>query len=290
MIWLRVREDPNMKSAIGLIALFVVIAFGLVALNDIGEINFTFIGAHWQFLLEPAGTALFVTVIAYIIGFCLAIPLGMVRAFGPTWMRQKGLRSILIRPAYGIVTGYTEAIRGTPVFVQILIIQGIVTSALAKVPSIAVWSGIIALTINTTGYQTEVFRAGFQSVGQGQVEAARSIGMSPVQTFASVTLPQGLRLIVLPLANEWIGLFKASSLLWYIAVQELMWGMEYLGTTLNHPVDAFLMGSLFYLGIIIPLSRAITFIEARKRIPGLGTGENLNKRFITMRAIQRSRT
>ncbi len=272
-----------MKSAIGLVALFAFIIFALIALNDIGEISFAFIGAHWTFLLEPAGTALFATVVAYIIGFSLAIPLGYVRAFGPNWLRQGGRRAIAVGPIYGFITGYAEAVRGTPVFVQILIIQELVTSAFAKVPNIGLWSGIIALTINTTGYQTEVFRAGFQSVSQGQIEAAKSIGMTPAQTFSHVTLPQGLRLIVLPLANEWIGLFKASSLLWYIAVQELMWGMEYIGTTLNHPVDAFLMGSLFYLGIIIPLSRAITFIESRKRIPGLGTGETFTKRMITFR-------
>ncbi len=290
MVWGRVREDPLVKSAIGLTVLFVFIILALIALNNVGEIDFTFIGDHWQFLIEPALTALFVTVVAYIIGFALAIPLGFVRAFGPSWIRQGGTRGLLVRPAYGFITGYAETVRGTPVFVQILLIQALVTSAFAKVPNIGLWSGVIALTVNTAGYQTEVFRAGFQSVSQGQIEAAKSIGMSGTQTFAHVTLPQGLRLIILPLANEWIGLFKASSLLWFIAVQELMWGMEYIGTTLNHPVDAFLMGSLFYLGIIIPLSRAITFIEARKRIPGLGTGENVSKRFFTVKMPRKSKT
>lgn len=286
-VWSRVREDTRIKNSIGLVVLFTVIALVLLGLNDIGEISLAFIGTHWTFLLEPALTALFVTIVSYVIGFTLAIPLGLLRAFGPSAIRRGGRRGWLIAPLYGFVTGYTEAVRGTPVFVQIIIIQQLVTTALQGFPNVGLWSGIIALTFNTTGYQTEVFRAGFQSVGQGQIEAAKSIGMHPVQTFASITMPQGLRLIVLPLANEWIALFKASSLLWAIAVQELFWGMSYLGTKLNHPVDAFLLGSLFYLGIIIPVSRAVTYIEQRKRIPGLGTGEPARKRFIPRRALRR---
>ncbi len=270
------------KSILGIAVVLVLIAAGLVALNDIGEISFDFIRAHWLFLLEPAGVGLFATIVAYLIGFGLAIPLGIVRAFGPNWLRQRGTKRLILAPVYGVVTGYAEAVRGTPVFVQIVLIEGLVAAAFPS-SGVALWAGIIALTINTGGYQTEVFRAGFQSVGQGQIEAAKAIGMSPLRTFANVTLPQGLRLIVLPLANEWIGLFKASALLWATGVQELMWAMSYVGTTQNHPIDAFLMGSLLYLLIIIPMSRAITFLESKKRIPGLGTGENLQKRFFTVR-------
>lgn len=288
LVWLRVREDPTVKSVIGIAAVLVLVVLGLVALNDVGEISFDFIRAHWLFLLEPAGVGLFATIVAFVIGFALAIPLGIVRAFGPNWLRQGGTKGLLLGPIYGVVTGYAEAVRGTPVFVQIVLIEGLVAAAL-PFPNVALWAGIIALTINTGGYQTEVFRAGFQSVGQGQIEAAKAIGMSPFRTFTNVTLPQGLRIIVLPLANEWIGLFKASALLWATGVQELMWAMSYVGTTQNHPIDAFLMGSLLYLLIIIPMSRAITYIESRKRIPGLGTGENFQKRMFTVRMMRKDR-
>lgn len=286
-MWLRVRADPTIKSMIGIGAILVLILGGLIALNDLGEISFNFIRVHWLFLLEPAGVGLFATIVAFMIGFALAIPLGIVRAFGPNWLRQGGTKRLLLGPIYGVVTGYAEAVRGTPVFVQIVLIEGLVAAAI-PFPNVALWAGVIALTINTGGYQTEVFRAGFQSVGQGQIEAAKAIGMSPFRTFANVTLPQGLRIIVLPLANEWIGLFKASALLWATGVQELMWAMSYVGTTQNHPIDAFLMGSLLYLLIIIPLSRVITYIESRKRIPGLGTGDNLQKKFFTVRRPKRT--
>ena len=245
--------------------------------------NFAFIASNWTFLLGPAEIALFATVLSYAIGFAFAIPMGAARAFGPNILRRRTTFSWIFAPAYGFVTGYAEAVRGTPVFVQILLIDGLVTAAVPKLPAVSLWAGIIALTINTAGYQTEVFRAGFQSVGQGQLEAAKSVGMRKLQAFRYITFPQGLRLVTLPLVNEWISLFKASSLMWAIAVQELMWGTNFIGVNLGHPIDGFLMGSFFYLAIIIPLSRAVTYVERTKRIPGLGITEPTRTRFLGTR-------
>ena len=271
--WRRVWDEPLFKTGVGIVGLLAMVGLLLTALNDIGEISFDFMASHWSFLLRYALTSLEATVISFAVGFGLAIPMGLVRAFGPGMIRRGGLARGVASPLYAIVTGYAEVIRGTPALVQIFLIQFWVTSTFQGVPGISLWAGIAALSVNTTGYQIEVFRAGFQSVGQGQIEAAKSIGMRPTQTFASITFPQGLRLITLPLANEWIALFKASSLLWLIAVQELLWGMDYIGTKLNHPIDAFILGSFFYLAILIPLSRAVTFLERVKRIPGLGVAE-----------------
>ena len=271
--WRRVWTEPLFKSAVGIIALLAVVVILLTVLNNIGEISFDFMATHWTFLFRYAIVSLEATVISYLVGFGLGIPMGLVRTFGPDTIRRGGLKGALAAPVYAVVTGYGEVIRGTPALVQILLIQFWVTSTFQGIGGVSFWAGIIALSINTTGYQTEVFRAGFQSVGQGQIEAAKSIGMRPAQTFTSITLPQGLRLITLPLANEWIALFKASSLLWLIAVQELLWGMDYLGTKLNRPVDGFILGAFVYLAILIPLSRAVTFLERSKRIPGLGVAE-----------------
>jgi ABC-type amino acid transport system permease subunit len=279
----RLREEPLFKTALALLALAIVMAAALTALNDVGLISFTFMAANWTFLIGPAETALFATIVSYCIGFTFAIPMGVVRAFGPGILRRRDTSAWLFTPIYGFISGYTEAIRGTPVFVQILLIDGLVTAAVPKLPAVSLWAGIIALTINTAGYQTEVFRAGFQSVGQGQLEAAKSIGMHKFQAFRYISLPQGLRLITLPLVNEWIALFKASSLLWGIAVGELMWATNYIGVNLGHPIEGFLMGSFFYLVIIIPLSRTVSYLERKKRIPGLGVSEPSRARFLGVR-------
>jgi len=281
-------RDPLVKSLIGTVTLLVVISLILAALNDVGEISFAFMASHWGFLVRPALTALEVTVISFVVGFSLAIPLGVVRAFGPGIIRQRGLKAAIVSPLYAAVTGYAEAIRGTPLFMQLLMVEIWVTTTFRGVAGVSFWAGVLALTFNTTAYQTEVFRAGFQSVGQGQIEAAKSIGLRPAQTFANITFPQGIRLITLPLANEWIALFKASSLLWWIAVQELLWGMEYLGVTLNHPIDAFVLGSFFYIAILFPLGRAVTFIERRRRIPGLGVAEPSRGRLLGIRVARKA--
>ncbi|HYS73760.1 MAG TPA: amino acid ABC transporter permease [Thermoplasmata archaeon] len=281
--WRRVWHEPFFKTSVGIVALLAVVGLLLTALNNVGEISFDFMASHWSFLLRYATTSLEATVISFAIGFGLAIPMGLVRAFGPGMIRRGGVRGGVASAVYAVVTAYAEVIRGTPALVQLFLIQFWVTSTFQGVAGISLLAGIVALSVNTTGYQTEVFRAGFQSVGQGQIEAAKSIGMRPAQTFASITLPQGLRLITLPLANEWIALFKASSLLWLIAVQELLWGMDYLGTKLNRPIDAFILGSFFYLAILIPLSRAVTFLERVKRIPGLGVAEPQRKALFAAR-------
>ncbi len=235
-------------------------------------------------ILFPAGpvmVSLASTMVAFVIGFALAIPMGMLRAFGPNLIRRGGPRSIAIRPVYYFVTGYDEAMRGTPAFVQILLVSAVLQRVLSgSTPNIEFWGGTLALTINTIGYQSEVFRAGFQSVSQGQIEAAKSIGMTPFRTFRHITLPQGLRLIVLPLTNEWIGLFKASALLYYIAVQEAMWAAFHLSYIDAKPLEAFLAVSFYYLLIMVPLSKVITYVEKKKRIPGLGTVEPVRKRWI----------
>jgi len=174
-------------------------------------------------------------------------------------------------PAYGLATAYVEAIRGTPFYVQMWIVFYLISFTTPRLPNLYFVIGLITLTLSTVGYQAEVLRAGFQSVGQGQIEAAKSIGMRGRQIFAHITLPQALRLVVLPLTNEWIGIFKISAVLNFISVQELMYQSYNLGSNQAHPVEAFLMVAVMYCAILIPLSRVLSYVERKKRIPGLGT-------------------
>lgn len=300
----RLRQDPIVKSILGITGLLLLVAFAMLALNDAGVISLSYINYRLPYFLHLGGSgglirlggfdlpylllyptgpvmqSLSATMVAFVVGFGLAIPMGVIRAFGLSLIKRGGPRSIAIRPLYYFVTGYAEAMRGTPAFVQILLVSAVVQRMVApNTIGIEFWGGTLALALNTIGYQTEVFRAGFQSVGQGQVEAAKSIGMTPLQSFTHITLPQGLRLIILPLTNEWIGLFKASALLYYIAVPEAMWAAFHLSYIDAKPIEAFLMVSLYYLVIMVPLSKVITYLEKKNRIPGLGTVEPARKRW-----------
>jgi ABC-type amino acid transport system permease subunit len=132
-------------------------------------------------------------------------------------------------------------------------------------------AGLLALFLNTAGYQAEVLRGGFQSVGQGQAEAARAIGMRSAQIFRHITLPQALRLVVLPMTNEWIALFKATAILSTWPILEILLQSEQLGVNEGHPIEAFIMLAAMYLLVNVTLGKSVTYVERKTRIPGLGT-------------------
>lgn len=288
------RHGPSALTVGGLVA---AVALVIVLLGVAGILELDFLVQNWGTLWGPALTSLELTMASFLLGFALAIPLGLVRAYAPVMFRRgrgpripeashpasfgsntKGhpshggaVRKALIAPAYGVATGYVEAIRGTPFYVQMWIVFYVVSFMWPRLPNLFFVIGLVALTLSTVGYQAEVLRAGFQSVGQGQIEAAKSIGMRGRQILAHITLPQALRLVVLPLTNEWIGLFKTSAILNFISVQELMFQAYELGSNKAHPIEAFLMVAVMYCAILIPLSRILTYIENKKRIPGLGS-------------------
>ena len=279
--------------------------FGMILLlGFVGILDLEFMGGEWPRGVPFAITSLLLTNIAFFAGFACALPLGLLRAYGRgilsrrkrtsadilTYRRAKELygprgalrrvggtklRRGAIAPAYGIASGYVEAIRGTPFYVQMFIVFYLILPIFPQFTIIGrnqfFWIGLLALYLNTFGYQSEVLRAGFQSVGQGQIEAAKAVGLKGTQVFSHITFPQSIRLVLLPLTNEWISLFKASTLISLISVPELFRWSEDMGQIMGHPIEGFILVSLYYLAINIPLSRGITFIEQKKRIPGLGT-------------------
>ncbi|HZY92693.1 MAG TPA: amino acid ABC transporter permease [Thermoplasmata archaeon] len=267
-------------------AVGVFLLLGLLGVYDL-----PFIFRYLPSGVGPAVTSLVLTTLSFLIGFALALPLAVVRAFPPRGIGSG--RSRLAPPLsstsaagalrlgvrwliYGLVTGYVQAVRGTPFLVQVFLVYYGIIFAFPRLSfiglNVSFWAGLIALTINTTGYQAEALRGGFQSVELSQVEAGRALGMTRFQIFRRVTLPQGIRLVTLPLTNEWISNFKTSAILSYIAVVELFfWSRTDIAYQLARPVDAFVMIAIFYLVINVTLSRVVTFVEYRRRIPGLGS-------------------
>jgi ABC-type amino acid transport system permease subunit len=168
------------------------------------------------------------------------------------------------------------AVRGTPALVQVFVVYYVFIFSYPRLEILgqptAYWAGLVALTINTTGYQAEALRGGFQAVESGQLEAARALGMGPFHVFRRITLPQALRLVTLPLSNEWISNFKTSTVLSYITIVELYaWARTSIAYELGRPVEAFVILAIFYLVINVTLSRAVAYVERRRRIPGLGS-------------------
>jgi polar amino acid transport system permease protein len=120
----------------------------------------------------------------------------------------------------GLASLYVSLVRGTPLIVQILFIFLGLPAVGIVVPDVP--TGIIALSFNYGAYLTEVFRAGLQAVPQGQVEAARSLGLEERQVLRRVTLPQAIRIVTPAVANDFIAMTKDSALISVIGVEELL--------------------------------------------------------------------
>lgn len=162
---------------------------------------------------------------------------------------------------------YIDFIRGTPLFVQILLfyysipglIIGITGDPFRVDPILA---GAVC-SINSGAYNAEIIRAGIKSVDRGQMEAARSLGMTEGQAMKEVVMPQAVRLIIPPLGNEFIALLKDSSLLAIISVHELAKnGMLYVSKTFA-AFPTYISVAFVYLALTMGISHILGYIERR---------------------------
>lgn len=182
-----------------------------------------------------------------------------------------GIARLSSNPAFRwLSTLYVEIIRGSPLLVQIYIwyfVLGTMVNDLLRKSGVSeispVGYGVIALSFFIGAYITETVRAGIQSIHRGQIEAARSLGMSYTQAMQYIILPQALRRILPPLAGDFIGLIKDSSLLGIIAVRELTKATREAITTSLQPFEFFFTCALMYLVLTFTLSVIVQTLERR---------------------------
>ena len=166
-----------------------------------------------------------------------------------------------------IATGYVEFFRGTPLLFQLLVVYiGIPrlfggTSFIFEDWRFA--AAVIGLTLNHAAYSGEAIRGGIGAVPDGQMEAARSLGMSYVQSMREVVLPQAWRNALAAIGNDQIILVKDTSLLTVIAFQELIHVFRNVNSTYFDPWTPIIIVALAYLSITIPLGRLVRYMEAR---------------------------
>jgi polar amino acid transport system permease protein len=176
---------------------------------------------------------------------------------------------------YGISTLYVEIIRGIPILVQLIfwyyafpaLVQGIGDANhivfLSKFRAPALPMAIFGLTICYGAYMSEIYRAGIQSIPKGQVEAARSLGMSYSQTMRYVILPQAVRVILPPMGNEFVSLLKDSSLVSVVAVSDMTRrGQEFMSINFIS-LETWAMIALLYLMMTLFSARIVAWIEKR---------------------------
>jgi polar amino acid transport system permease protein len=192
--------------------------------------------------------------------------------------------AVLLKPAQWLTIGYVTFFRGTPLFVQILLVHfalmpmlvhpdgGLLLSGDAartfRQEHGAFFSGCLALTLNAGAYISEIFRAGIQSIHQGQTQAAYSIGLTHGQSMRYVVLPQALRRMVPPLVNEGVTLIKDSSLVSAIGLAELALAARTVAGAYSRYWEPYLAISAVYLVLTLTLSLLAKRLEAPDHLRG----------------------
>jgi polar amino acid transport system permease protein len=199
-------------------------------------------------LLGGAWVTLYISLISSSIGVALGLFMGMARV-----SRFRAVRAI--------ATVYTEMIRGTPLLMQLIILYYGLPSVGINLEAIV--AGIIGLSANSAAYVGEIFRAGIQSVGRGQMEAARAGGLTHLQAMRYVVLPQAFRMVLPPLTNEFVTMLKDSSLVSTLAIAELLrTGREVVAWKVN-VFSPFTSVTLLYLAMTLPLTHLARYLERR---------------------------
>ena len=187
------------------------------------------------------------TIISSLIALVSSLILGVLIAI---------MRIAPIKPLNWIGTAYVEFIRNIPLLIiTFFFFLGLKLSGL--------YAGTLALTIYTSSFIAEAIRAGILSVSKGQMEAARSSGLSYGQAMRFIILPQAVKIVIPPLGNQFINLVKNSSILAVVAGLDLMYHGDLISSRTFVVFDVYIFVAAFYLILTIPLSFGVGYLEKR---------------------------
>jgi polar amino acid transport system permease protein len=206
-----------------------------------------------------------------VISGALSLAWGLVLAV----LRQLPGRAFM--PVRALVIGYIDVFRGVPLLLVLLLLNGFLASAQNEgvIPrelglptwfgeNALFWHGVFALTLTYGAYMAEVYRAGIEAVPRGQMEAARSLGMSHGQAMRQVIVPQAVRKVIPPLLNDFIALMKDTSLVVIIGALEVVQAARDVQVETGNGSGLVLAG-IFFLVITIPLARLVDRLIARQQ-------------------------
>ena len=169
-----------------------------------------------------------------------------------------------VPPVRWVCDFYVWLFRGTPLLLQILFVWLVVPQMVAPVVDVSDFAcAAIALALNVGAYNTECVRAGILSVPHGQIEAARALGLSPLQTFIDITLPQSMRVALPALANNLASLVKDSSLAYAISVVELTMVAYRVQAESYKPIPSFITIAVIYLILTTAFTSLTSALEAK---------------------------
>ena len=212
------------------------------------------IGRYGVTLLQAAA----ITVVLSLVSMPLAIAIGLLVALG---------RLYGPRPLRPLLTGYVEILRGTPLMLQLYALFFLLPEIGVELP--AMLAGVIGLAVNYSAYEAEIYRAGLQAVPQGQMEAALALGMTRRMALRRVIVPQAVRIVIPPVTNDFIALFKDTSVCSVISVVELTKRYSILANSTGGVVEFAALTAVLYLLMSLPLSWFSRWFERRLSADGV---------------------
>ena len=219
--------------------------------------NFELMIETFPKLLSGLNLTIQLVTISLFLGFCLAIGLALLRLSNNTFLSF-------------FAKTYVFYFRGTPLLVQIfLIYYGIAQFEIIRETFVwsffkeAYWCGILALTLNTCAYSSEIIRGGILSVPFGQIESAKSVGMSRFLLYRRIILPIAFRQALPAYGNEMILMVKATSLVSTITLMEVTGIARLIIAKTFSPVEIFIVAGLIYLTINFIVTRLVNFCEIK---------------------------
>ncbi len=258
----RTRMSPRRRARLSRGIQYAILLLALLALilaTDWSRVGTSFFNAGAASDMLPAfpravGNTLTYTLAAFAVGLSLGTVLALMKLSS-------------VRPYRWLATIYIEFFRGVPALLVVISFGFAVPVALGRTIDSFILKAALALGMVSAAYIAETLRAGIQAVPRGQVEAARSLGMSQARTLATVVIPQAFRIVLPPMTNEFILLTKDTSLIFLLGLTAAQFDLTYIGRDALNSAHGGLTGLFVagggYLLITIPLGLLARWLENR---------------------------
>lgn len=206
------------------------------------ELNFSYLMRHWTMIADGLGTTVLLSVSAIATGFVLGTLLAIARRSG---------MPVLSRAA----AVYVEVIRNTPLLIQIFLTFFGLSMLGLRLPALLV--AVLAMTVNTIAYTSEIVRAGFDSIKPGQWEAAETLGLSKAQAYWYVALLPAIERVYPSLSSQFVLMMLATSITSQISVEELTAVANFLQAQSYRPFETYIVTAVLYLALSLLLRLAL---------------------------------
>lgn len=204
--------------------------------------------SHWGEFIHGFGNTIACSLIALFFSLILGVGFALLEVAPPKFGRV-------------LAHIYIEFFRNIPLLVITMIFYLIIPQFWVKISGFA--AGTIGLTLYTSAFIAETVRSGINSIGSGQMEGARSNGMTYTQAMRYVILPQALKVVIPPLGNQFVNLIKNSSVLAFVAGFDLMYQADVVAFSSFETINTYIIAGLFYLVLTMPLSYYMRHLEKK---------------------------